>query len=329
MAITGTTCWGHSTGVTQTNTRTFNTNWTGTGAISGSGDSEKISLDSGEYMESEIVNTGSVTVTVATNNYTAGDTVTVSYRTAATEGGVSGASYSTYSAPFASSGYVQVKVSSSASPTYLFSETFDGATACGDGASTCDHTWADVSRIDMDSTSPALQGSHSLQITSTSGEAYAHISFTGQSAITYATFIIQITSGTDAFWGMIVSSSGGTNMGGIQFIWSTDHWYPKCWYSTNSYGDNGSASIANGEKWYCKIEYTAGTGANAKWSFYAVKDNAGFPGWGTGGTGDGLQYTYSTADDTANFEQIKILRDSGTTVVNIDDIRVDNENITY
>jgi len=66
--ITGSSCWGHSTDVTQDNTRPLTTNWTGTGSISGSGDSEKIELSSGQYMESEIVQI-SGTVRVRLNVY--------------------------------------------------------------------------------------------------------------------------------------------------------------------------------------------------------------------------------------------------------------------
>ena len=110
--VTGTTTWGHTTGVTETNTLTFDSHWTGTGAISGSGDSEIISLDDGEYMHSDIVTTGSETVTLIKNNYGSnGDAeVVMSYRTAATSGGITAESWTAYTVPFASSGYVQIRV---------------------------------------------------------------------------------------------------------------------------------------------------------------------------------------------------------------------------
>lgn len=109
-AIVGTTCWGHVTGVLETNIRTFADNWTGTGAITGAGDAERLELGETEYMESEIVNTGARYVELLQNNYAAGDLVILQYRHAAAQGDVAGASYSEYSTPFISLGYVQVKV---------------------------------------------------------------------------------------------------------------------------------------------------------------------------------------------------------------------------
>ena len=67
-------------------------------------------LDGGEYMESEIVNTGSETVTIELNKYGSGDSVTVKYKTAATSAGISGATWTAYSVPFASSGFAQVRL---------------------------------------------------------------------------------------------------------------------------------------------------------------------------------------------------------------------------
>jgi hypothetical protein len=99
--------------VTQDNTRTFTTNWTGTGEVTYDGeenaDNEQLTLDAGEYMESEVVNTGAVTVTLALNQYVSGDSVTVYYKTGSGSD-LSGESYVEYTTPFTSDGYVQVKV---------------------------------------------------------------------------------------------------------------------------------------------------------------------------------------------------------------------------
>ena len=108
--ISGSVCWGHSTGVTQQNTRTLGTNWTGTGTTSGSGDAEILTIDTGEYMESEIVNTGATTWTIALNQYSAGDSVTIKYKTAATSAGIAGASWTAYSGAFESSGFVKIRL---------------------------------------------------------------------------------------------------------------------------------------------------------------------------------------------------------------------------
>jgi hypothetical protein len=91
--------------------RDFAINWTGTGTIENSGDAERLRLDAGEYMESEIVITGTVVVELLQNNYQAGDTVTLQYRHGADDTDCLAAAYQNYIAPFESLGYVQIKVS--------------------------------------------------------------------------------------------------------------------------------------------------------------------------------------------------------------------------
>ena len=98
------------TGVLEDNVRTFAGNWTGTGAISGSGDAEIMCVDAGESMISEVVETGAMLVTLLQNVYATGDTITISYRHGATVGDCTAASWNAYSIPFTSLGYVQVKV---------------------------------------------------------------------------------------------------------------------------------------------------------------------------------------------------------------------------
>lgn len=110
LTIQGSTCWGHSTGVTQDNVRTFATNWTGTGHVESSGDEERLGIHTGEYMESEVVQvTPYYVVTLSQNQYSSGDSATIKYRTGATIEACQAASWSTYSAPFQSLGYVQVR----------------------------------------------------------------------------------------------------------------------------------------------------------------------------------------------------------------------------
>jgi hypothetical protein len=110
--ITGTVCWGHSTGVTEDNVLTFTGHWTGDGSITGAGDAEQIELDDTETMQtSSVVNTGAVTVTLQKNKYGSGDaSVVLKYRTGATVAACQAAGWSTYTVPFASSGYAQVRV---------------------------------------------------------------------------------------------------------------------------------------------------------------------------------------------------------------------------
>jgi len=61
-------------------------------------------------MESEIVNTGDMRVRIYQNFYAAGDTVTIKYKNAATQGDIAGAVWNTYSGEFTSLGYIQVRI---------------------------------------------------------------------------------------------------------------------------------------------------------------------------------------------------------------------------
>ena len=110
--IEGSVAWGHDTEVTEDNIRDFLGNWTGTGAISGSGDAEVIELEASENMISEVVNTGaSVTVTLLQNEYDdSGDDVTLEYRHGSSVIACEEASWNSYTVPFESLGYVQIRI---------------------------------------------------------------------------------------------------------------------------------------------------------------------------------------------------------------------------
>ena len=93
--------------------RTFAGHWYGTGAINGAGDAEVIELNAGEYMISEVVDTGTTTVTLAQNVYDiTGDDVDLDYRHGATEVACLSASWNDYAAPFVSLGFVQIRLTS-------------------------------------------------------------------------------------------------------------------------------------------------------------------------------------------------------------------------
>jgi hypothetical protein len=99
--------------VLEANVRDFAGNWTGTGAIAGAGDGETIQLESGEYMISEIVDTGAETVELLQNNYDpSGDDVDLDYRHGATPNACAVAAWNNYTVPFASAGYVQIRLTS-------------------------------------------------------------------------------------------------------------------------------------------------------------------------------------------------------------------------
>jgi len=62
-------------------------------------------------MESDIIETGANEMCIFLNQYSAGDSATVYYRTAAVLGDMSGASWTVYNGTsFTSLGYAQVKV---------------------------------------------------------------------------------------------------------------------------------------------------------------------------------------------------------------------------
>ena len=107
----GSICWGRVTGVQEGTIHTFVGNWTGTGEVVGSGDGEYLALDASEYMVSEVVNTGVGTVTLSENVYDTGDASVVEYRHGNTSDACQSASWLSYSIPFASDGFVQLRLS--------------------------------------------------------------------------------------------------------------------------------------------------------------------------------------------------------------------------
>lgn len=109
QTVAGSVCWGHDTGVTETNVRNFSGNWVGTGAIENTGDSERLALESGEYMESEIVNTGAVKIELIQGKYQAGNTTNMYYKTGDSVSSCEAASWVEYTGFFQSSGYIKIK----------------------------------------------------------------------------------------------------------------------------------------------------------------------------------------------------------------------------
>jgi hypothetical protein len=102
------------TGVLETNVLPFSGNWTGTGTIEnpGANDNERLALEAGEYMISEMVNTGVITCQLLQNEYAVGDDVTLEYRDGATAAACNVADWVEYTIPFESLGYVQIRLTS-------------------------------------------------------------------------------------------------------------------------------------------------------------------------------------------------------------------------
>jgi len=92
--------------------RTFVDNWSGSGQISGTGDTEQIILDSGEYMESEIVHIGVNQVQILIDKYRtgSGSSPTIKYKDGDTEENCDLDTWNTYTGPFSSSGYNRIRV---------------------------------------------------------------------------------------------------------------------------------------------------------------------------------------------------------------------------
>jgi hypothetical protein len=111
LVIEGTVCWGHQTGVTENNTREFAYNWSGSGTWQGTGDDEVLKLAPTQYMESEAVwiDIGQM-VGIRQNKYITGDSGILKYRTNLDYMTLIGMSWTDYTVPFVSAGYIQVRV---------------------------------------------------------------------------------------------------------------------------------------------------------------------------------------------------------------------------
>lgn len=107
-------CWGHFDFITE-QWEAFAGNWTGTGAVwvnNGFMNTERLELEAGEYMTSRVVETGTLTMEIDYNHYSVGDTVLLEYRHGNSEANCLAAAWNTYTVPFMSLGYVQIRVTS-------------------------------------------------------------------------------------------------------------------------------------------------------------------------------------------------------------------------
>ena len=92
------------------NIRTFAQDWIGTGSTSGSGDEEIACLDAGEYLESEVINTGVVQARIRQNVYNSGQSILIKFRHGNSEANCLLDDYENYSVPFESLGFVQIRI---------------------------------------------------------------------------------------------------------------------------------------------------------------------------------------------------------------------------
>jgi len=111
MAI-GEWVWGHDTGVTEDFVEDF-ADGSGTAEVIGTGDDETVCIDAEEYWEFDPVNAGSSIMEILYDVYNTGSGVpgTIEYRTGATRVLCLADTWHTYSIPFSSSGWVQIRIS--------------------------------------------------------------------------------------------------------------------------------------------------------------------------------------------------------------------------
>ena len=105
--------YGHDTDVVEPFARDFQGNWTGSAAIVGAGDDERLHFIDGQDKESEsrYVGTGQTQITI--NSYKAGKgTPTIEYRTADNKAACDVAGWVAYVGAFNSLGWVGVRLES-------------------------------------------------------------------------------------------------------------------------------------------------------------------------------------------------------------------------
>jgi hypothetical protein len=111
MAI-GEWVWGHDTAITE-NFAGDLADGAGTGTIISSGDDEKVCVDEGEYWTLPPVNAGGGIMEIDYDQYQTGSGTPgdIEYRTGSTRVLCLAAGWNTYTVPFSSSGWVQIRVS--------------------------------------------------------------------------------------------------------------------------------------------------------------------------------------------------------------------------
>lgn len=107
----GTICWGHDTGVIETNIKDFFGNWAGTAAIQGVGDAERIEFDSGEDSESETWNIGPGRVKITIDKYGSGSgTPVIKYKSGNSQISCEADSWHAYTGSFITTGWIKIKI---------------------------------------------------------------------------------------------------------------------------------------------------------------------------------------------------------------------------
>lgn len=217
-------------------------------------------------------------------------------------------------------------------PSLFFSESFNGASDC-DGAGeltykNCDNTgWTQVVAGADYAGAGILGETYSLTYTNTNGQSYH--AFTGHSGgKLYAAEAFEATTGNAESFRIIgLYDTDGNVLAYTMALWATDHYNVRLYYYNNAgslVNSTYTTTIVDDEVWYIKLEYTPSTDTNGVWDMYLVKDNSGFPGWGSS------VFNYSTSNSTANAARVYPARSSSATqVITIQGIKIDDSDITY
>jgi hypothetical protein len=163
----------------------------------------------------------------------------------------------------------------------IFSESFDGVSACGDGVHTnCDVTWTvsltGNATIDFNyNTSPApLAGSYSARLASTTGYALMVKTFTGVSPFyIQGMFNIGTINTTADFATLCDVRDAAASVNLATFMIKSGKFQL---YDGVNYHDTGITALTNTTYWFW-MEYTKGTGANAIGTLY-ISTTAEKPG---------------------------------------------------
>jgi hypothetical protein len=109
----GSVCFGHHTGVEEMWVRNFTGYWSGSGEITGSGDSEAIELYTGDASEMNVpwhICDRRKRVVLRYNKYRAGHTAVIKYKKGETLALCNADTWHTYTGPFTHIGWIRVRV---------------------------------------------------------------------------------------------------------------------------------------------------------------------------------------------------------------------------
>lgn len=200
----------------------------------------------------------------------------------------------------------------SSGPSYLFSENFDGSTACGDGShSNCQVTWTanGTPATDFNYSTSALDGTYSAQVTSETGNNY-YAAFTAQDTV-YFYFIIRSSTRVGGAMIFAIQDSSGNNLWALR---NASYEY-SIYCGSNVY--ENSTTWTEGTTYHVWGDYTKGTGANGICHAF-IATTSTKPG--------SANITVTNSDLTGQASRVS-LSNTTSSVYEIDKIRIDDVDI--